>query len=228
MIYDPSRIEVVTTKYLGKDGQYLTTISEENNALLAINAGGFEDPTGHGTGGTPLGITISNRKLIYDGKSTPKNIQGGLIGITKDNKLYLGNISSKQALLMGIRSSVSFGPYLIINGQKADIIGNGGAGQAPRTAIGQRKDGIMLFLVLDGNRTLAKGASYSDVLKIMENYGAHNATCLDGGTSTGMTIKNKFINNPTTQSGANKSRPIPTAFILKADDSDDGDYSTIR
>lgn len=63
VVYDPSRIDVAVTKYLKKDGQYLTKISEENNALISINGGGFEDPTGHGTGGTPLGITISNRKI---------------------------------------------------------------------------------------------------------------------------------------------------------------------
>lgn len=63
VLYEPSRIDVGVTKYLKKDGQYLTKISEENKAQIAINGGGFEDPTGHGTGGTPLGITISNRKI---------------------------------------------------------------------------------------------------------------------------------------------------------------------
>jgi exopolysaccharide biosynthesis protein len=116
---------------------------------------------------------------------------------------------------------------LIVNGEKTKISGNGGGGLAPRTAIGQRKDGIILFLVLDGNRTLGQGASYADLLEIMSNYGAYNATCLDGGTSTGMTVKNKFINNPTTKSGLNKSRPIPTAFILKSDEEDNGDYSIV-
>ena len=100
-------------------------------------------------------------------------------------------------------------------------------GGSPRTAIGQRKDGIFLFLVLDGDRTLGRGAAYSDVLEIMKNYGAYNATCLDGGTSTGMTVKNKLINNPTSQSGSHRSRPISTAFIFKADEKDGGDYSII-
>ena len=61
----------------------------------------------------------------------------------------------------------------------------------------------------------------------MKNYGAYNATCLDGGTSTGMTLNNKFINNPTTKSGMNQTRPIPTAFYLRADESDDGDSGVL-
>ncbi|MCI8310479.1 MAG: hypothetical protein HFJ45_10135 [Clostridia bacterium] len=227
VIYDPSRIEVVTAQNLGSEGQYLTTISENNNALVAINAGGFNDPNGNGNGGYPLGITISDGKLIYDGAALPPKQNGGLIGFTKDNKLFLGDISSKQALSKGIRSSVSFGPYLIMNGESVDVSGNGGGGLAPRSAIGQRKDGIVLFLALDGDRTMGRGATYADVLEIMENYGAYTAVNLDGGTSTGLTVHHKYVNDPTAEKGGHRSRQVPTAFILKADDSDDGDYSIV-
>jgi hypothetical protein len=43
-----------------------------------------------------------------------------------------------------------------------------------------------------------------------------------------MTVHHNFINNPTTLSGLQKSRPISTAFILKSDESDDGDYSVVE
>ena len=228
VIYNPSRIELVTTKYFGKDGQYLTTLSKENNALLAINAGGFVDPTGSGTGGEPLGITIENGKLLHKTKYNKEKLKGGLIGFTNENKLFLGDITSNDALKIGIRDAVSFGPYLIVNGKEAEITGNGGGGLSPRTAIGQRKDGIVLFLVLEGDRTLGKGAEYIDVLEIMRNYGAYNASILDGGSSSGMTINNKLINDPTTKSGKHQTRPIPTAFILKPDDSNDADYSAVE
>ena len=223
VIYEPNRVKIATTKYLNEKGQYLTTISKENKALVAINAGGFRD-SGNRWGGEPLGITIKNRKIICEDEY---NQQGGIVGITDSHKLYLGDISSKQALAIGIRDSISFGPYLIVNGKSANVSGNGGQGLSPRTAIGQRKDGIILFLVLDGNRMLGQGASILDVLEIMERYEAYNATCLDGGTSTGMTVHGNFINKPTTRKGEEKSRPIPTAFILKEDDSDDGDCSAI-
>ena len=66
VIYDPSRVDVAVTKYMGKTGQYLERISEQNNALVAINGGGFVDLGGHGTGGEPLGITIDDGKLVHD------------------------------------------------------------------------------------------------------------------------------------------------------------------
>ena len=43
-----------------------------------------------------------------------------------------------------------------------------------------------------------------------------------------MTVKSKTISDPTNLSGAHSTRPIPSAFILRADDSDDGDYSVVK
>lgn len=223
VIYDPSRIEVATSSYIGRSGEYLTDISKKNNALVAINGGGFIDENNKGSGATPLGITMSKGKLLSNSGGT-----FGLIGFNNENKLLLGKITSTQAKQRGIRDCVSFGPYLILNGEKSQIYGNGGWGKAPRTAIGQRADGIVLFLVLDGNRTLGKGATIKDMIEIFERYGAINASNLDGGTSTSMTVKGKTVNNPTNLSGGNGTRPIPSAFILKADDSDDGDYSAVK
>lgn len=223
VIYDPSRIEVATSSYIGRNGEYLTDISKKNNALVAINGGGFIDENNKGSGATPIGITMSKGKLLSNSGGT-----FGLIGFNNENKLLLGKITSTQAKQKGIRDCVSFGPYLILNGEKSQIYGNGGWGKAPRTAIGQRADGIVLFLVLDGNRTLGKGATIKDMIEIFERYGAINASNLDGGTSTSMTVKGKTVNNPTNLSGGSGTRPIPSAFILKADDSDDGDYSVVK
>ena len=223
VIYDPSRIEVATSSYIGRNVEYLTDISKKNNALVAINGGGFIDENNKGSGATPIGITMSKGKLLSNSGGT-----FGLIGFNNENKLLLGKITSTQAKQRGIRDCVSFGPYLILNGEKSQIYGNGGWGKAPRTAIGQRADGIVLFLVLDGNRTLGKGATIKDMIEIFERYGAINASNLDGGTSTSMTVKGKTVNNPTNLSGGSGTRPIPSAFILKADDSDDGDYSAVK
>lgn len=49
-VYDPSRIQTVCTKNLGVSGQYLTTMAEDHDALIAINGGGFDDPNFSSTG----------------------------------------------------------------------------------------------------------------------------------------------------------------------------------
>ena len=211
VIYDPSRIKTVYTKKLGTSGQYLTQMAKDNDALIAINGGGFEDPNFNSNGSDPLGITFSGGKLIT---SKTWNGSGGLIGFTEDNKLVLGKMTVKQAQEMKVRDGVTFGPFLIINGKKSTILGNGGWGTAPRTAIGQRKDGIVLFLVIDGRTVTKPGANMNDLIEIMENYGAYNATNLDGGTSSAMVVNGDIINDPIDSSGAHRTRFISTGFIL--------------
>lgn len=225
VIYDPSRVEVATSQYIGSTGQYLTTISKNTGALVAINAGGFLDENYQGSGASPIGITMSKGKIISNNRYYGSM---GVIGFNQENKLILGKFSSTDLRNKMIRDASTFGPYLILNGEKSQVKGNGGWGKAPRTAIGQRADGIVLFLVLDGNRALGKGATIKDLIDIFDRYGAVNASNLDGGTSTSMTVKGKTVNNPTNLSGGNGTRPIPSAFILKADDSDDGDYSAVK
>ena len=211
VIYDPSRIKTVYTKKLGTSGQYLKQMVKDNDALIAINGGGFEDPNFNSNGADPLGITFSGGKLIT---SKTWRGTGGLIGFTEDNKLVLGKMTVKQAQEMKVRDGVTFGPFLIINGKKSTILGNGGWGTAPRTAIGQRKDGIVLFLVIDGRTVTKPGANMNDLIEIMENYGAYNAANLDGGTSSAMVVNGEIINDPIDSTGAHRTRFISTGFIL--------------
>lgn len=232
-IYDPSKVKVATTKYLNIKGQYVTDMAADNQAILAMNGGGFDDPDFNSNGGTPGGIVIQNGKVVYNqtsGKST-----GGLIGFTKDNKLILGKMSAQEALNKGVRDAVSFGPFLIVNGKKSFIKGNGGWGTAPRSAIGQRKDGIVLFLVVDGRQLTMPGADMVDLTETMANYGAYNAANLDGGTSSVIVFPENvskkylkedemkthcrnqycYINDPIDGGGDHATRWIPTSFIVK-------------
>ncbi len=213
VIYDPSRISVATTNSLKYSGQYLVDIAKQNDALVAINGGGFSDSGGNGTGGTPLGITFSNGKFVYNYGG--KNETFSLVGFNNENKLVLGKYTQTQALNNEIRDAVTFSPFLIVNGQASFVEGNGGWGVAPRTAIGQRQDGIVLFLVVDGRRITKQGAGMKDLVQIMQNYGAYNAANLDGGTSSTMVVENEIINDPMDASGNHRTRPIATSFIFK-------------
>ena len=231
-VYDPTRVSVATTKYLNVQGQYVTDMASDNKALLAINGGGFVDPNYSGDGGTPQGIVIKDGKVV---SSRAYNKSGGLIGLTKDNKLVLGKMSATEAINKGIRDAVTFGPFLIVNGKRSFIKGNGGWGTAPRTAIGQRKDGIILLLVVDGRTLKYPGADMVDLTDIMEKYGAYNAANLDGGTSSVMVFPKElsknyltekeikshcrnnycYINDPVDGGGSHATRWVATSIIVK-------------
>ena len=210
-IYDASKVSVGVSKWLGRSGQYIYDMAKEQDAVLAINGGGFYDPGYNSNGANPLGITISDGEIITDDAYSSNN--GGAIGFTWNNELVLlRNVTGKDALNKGVRDAVTMGPFLIVNGEMADIRGNGGWGYAARTAIGQRADGIVLMLVVDSNEFRTKGASMKDLAEIMERYGAINAANLDGGTSSAIVENGELINDPIDSALRHKTRGIPTMF----------------
>lgn len=211
-VYDPSRISIATSKYLGKRGEAITTVAKDNNAIIAMNAGGFYDPDWNSNGALPHGTVISNGKVVSD--YVDANMGGGFIGFDKNNKLVLGRFSKEEAIKIGLRDAIEFGPFLIINGKSAFVKGNGGWGIAPRSAIGQRKDGIVLMLVINGRLATSLGADMGDLTEIMENYGAVNAANLDGGSSSELVINHKIINTPVA-GGKNGLRDMSTFWIVK-------------
>ena len=167
-IYDPSRVHIATTAYLGEKGESILTVSKRENALVAMNAGGFYDPDWNSNGALPHGTVISGGQVVSDFIDSGNG--GGFIGVTKDDKFILGNMSKNEAIDMGYRDAIEFGPYLIVNGKRSFIRGNGGWGIAPRSAIGQRQDGIVLFVVINGRSASSLGADMIDLCDIMENY----------------------------------------------------------
>lgn len=209
LVSNPAMVSIASTDKMGSMGTKLLDIVKQTKAVGGINAGGFADDNGVGNGGTPMGLVISNGKVIY-GK---EGEEYQLIGFNSDSALVLGRYTLAQAREKNIRDAVSFGPYLIVNGEpmiKQDLGTTGSLN--PRTAIGQRKDGTVIMLVIDGRQVNSIGASLKDVQDIMQSYGAYNAANLDGGASTTMVYEDRIINKPSSPAGP---RYLPSAFIIK-------------
>ena len=132
-----------------------------------------------------------------------------------DGILHVGRMSGEEALNKGMKYAVSFVTH---DGIASDLVINGnvqtknlGPGVNPRTAIGQREDGAILLLVLDGRSSKTLGATLENVVDIMLQYGAVNAGNLDGGSSSVMVYDGEIINNCASVTGP---RGIPTGFIV--------------
>lgn len=195
-IFDPSKVRLEVTNQIGVLGEYVTKMAERNNAIMAINAGGFVD-VGNNLGESPNGITIKNGEIVTNNEYGVTTQSGGLIGLTNDNVLMLlKNKTAEEALTMGIRDAVTWGPFLIVNGEPTFVSGNGGWGKAARSAIGQRQDGTILFLQVGSNAVRTTGAGMVELVEIMQRYGAYNAANLDGGTSSVLALRrDEAINN---------------------------------
>ena len=66
------------------------------------------------------------------------------------------------------------------------------SGLNPRTAIGQRADGAVIFVCIDGRQPSSMGGEYKDIIDIMVEYGAINACNMDGGSSTVMMYRDTY------------------------------------
>lgn len=208
-IYDPTRVEAATSQNIAK-GQILTTIAKNNDAIVAINGGGYSWSHWY-----PRGLIVKNGKTIY-AESSAKYVTAA---INNDGVLMAGSFSASDVKKKNIKHALSFGPALITNGKPVKIIGTGGSGLNPRTVIAQRKDGIMLFLVVNGyGQNMSwkgRGGVYlNDLLVILQRYGAYNAVNMDGGSSTTMVINGKLINSPCDPQQEGQDF-IRSAWILK-------------
>lgn len=145
-IFDPTRVFLSVSSKIGEEGETGLEIARREAGQVVMNAVGFYDPAWSSSGGIPHGTVIQNGKIISEYASS--NVGGGFVGFTKEGKLFLGKVSSSEVLKRGVIYAVEFGPFLMINGKKSTVIGNGGFGIAPRSALGQRKDGTVLFVVM--------------------------------------------------------------------------------
>lgn len=228
IVKDPSRLSVASV-YPWKDyGITLDELVNQNGALGGIN-GGIYDSTNN-TGGTPYGVLVANGEIQLN---EPQQFSGlVLIGLTEDNILQIVSIDGmtkqdveKLVADMKIRDAVTFQEessdannhfvQLIINGESRELNGMG-SGLNPRTAIGQRADGSLLLLVTDGRgKSGHLGASASDLINIMSEYGAVNAANLDGGSSSCMYYDGEYLMTSVTFYYSNSSWRLPAGFIIR-------------
>ena len=113
---------------------------------------------------------------------------------------------------------VSGGPLLVEHGRvhvrateermAADIT----KGRAPRTAVGIKKDGTILMLVVDGRNNNSAGLTLAELATYMLRLGAREAVNFDGGGSSVMAINGLVVNKPSD----GKERPVSIGLGLFA------------
>jgi len=208
-ISDPQRIKIGIAETIGQKGQTTSEIARQYGAIAAVNGGGFNDPYGTGNGRDPFGVVISGGFFV-EGADLTAPVP--LIGLNHQGVLFSGKYTSQQISDMHIVEGISFYPALILNGEKQFTRGDGGWGIAPRTAIGQKADGHILLLVIDGRQPQhSLGATLVDIQNILYENGAITAANLDGGSSTTMYYQGQVINKPCDLLG---ERYIPTAILV--------------
>lgn len=213
IIKDPSRVYMATPEWgfsSKNGGMTVSEYVERDGATAGINAGGFIDKGGSGNGGTPTGYVIVDGELAYGNLSDSNSV----VGFDHENKLIVGTMTASEALELGVENGLCFNlsgvGALLINGNK--VIESETGSLNPRTAIGQRSDGAIVLVNIDGRQANSLGASYNDLIEIFLEYDVVNAANLDGGSSSMMIYNDEVLTNSSSLVGV---RSLPTAILVE-------------
>lgn len=185
-----SRFETVSTVVKSK-------IAEGKKPVCAINGGYFG-----GTNIEQMGLSIDEG--VYRNKPDVKLID---LFYRKDGKFYIDNWNANTPNVWAQRNDFYWAmgtTYSLIQNGVINLENIGYHSHAysdnPRTLVGQKANGDIVFVVIDGRSSVSKGVTAKESAQIAMELGMYQATNLDGGGSSCFVAvvdgKTKLVNRP--------------------------------
>lgn len=175
---------------------YTSHIASDNNAIFAINGDyyGFRD----------TGIVIRNGVIYRDegARTALAFYRDGSVSVYDET-----TTTAQELLDAGVWNTLSFGPAIVEDGavvagiDDVEVDTNFGnhsiQGDQPRTLVGAKADGTLVFVVVDGRDAgYSKGVTMTEAADIMVALGCETAYNLDGGGSSTMYFNGQVVNQP--------------------------------
>ena len=167
-----------------KTNQYGREVKLKNNHVVAISTAG--------------NMTIEPGTLVLSGHGVNADALASLrLGDYVPLVQSLGSAAADSAKFL-----VSGGPLLVEQGRvnvrsvEEQIAPDIARGRAPRTALGLKKDGTLLLLVVDGRSAASSGLTLAELAQYFVRLGADSAVNFDGGGSSEMVINGSIVNKP--------------------------------
>ena len=101
-----------------------------------------------------------------------------------------------------VKEAIHAGPILVTNetvnvtSEEEVFFNTPVDGVQPRSAIGYKKNGDIIMLVVDGRQVDSRGAYLRELAMLMIQFDCEEALNLDGGGSSSLIVNGKLINNP--------------------------------
>ena len=155
----------------------------------------------HAGGGLP--IPKGGAVLLARGSQVAKLQAEATIGTSIVSRLVL----SPDWLAAGVTNALGGGPVIVRNGKAVwtageDFLPTQLGPRNPRTAVGQRRDGKIVLLAVDGRRSgYSVGMTNWELAQAMLRLGCVTASALDAGGSTTMAFDGKLLNRPSDPGG---------------------------
>jgi Phosphodiester glycosidase len=184
-----------------------SAIGAEAGSLAAINGGFFAIEST----GAPTGL------LRIDGllQVAAKPGQGSL-GIVADGRLVL--TARPAGDWPEVEDALGAGPMLLHEGAVVDHGARQRRLRHPRSAIGTRADGTVLWLTVDGRTPSAAGTTFEQTGQLLLALGCRDGLNLDGGGSTTLWVAGRGIcNRPCDNKRFDRrgERAVATALVLQ-------------
>jgi hypothetical protein len=185
-----------------------TTPASNNTVEVTVRpvppAAPFTDLTGVVTSVKPAGGTPIPRDgavLVGRGQSAGRLASEAPVGQEVTARLIL------RPRWEGVVDAVGGGPLIVQNGQPVFralemFTSNQLSLRHPRTAVGQRADGRIILVAVDGRQPgYSTGMTNFELAQTMVRLGAVTASALDSGGSTTMAFDGKLLNRPSDPGG---------------------------
>ncbi|HEY7016908.1 MAG TPA: phosphodiester glycosidase family protein [Gaiellaceae bacterium] len=155
----------------------------------------------HSGGGTA--IPRNGAVLMSRGSQFAKLQQEAVAGTQVLTRISL----QPDWIASGITDALGGGPVIVRNGKAVwtageDFLPSQLGPRDPRTAVGQRRDGKIMLVAVDGRRRgYSSGVTNWELAQALVRLGAVTASALDAGGSTTMAFDGKLLNRPSDPGG---------------------------
>ncbi len=181
------------------------TLAQTNQMVIAINSDFY---LYRKQNKQVLGNIIRNGKVLYNltrqrGDSFP-NLDTMALHDDGSISVYGANeITADELAALGtVHDALSFGPWLIRNGELRDYCGKNYNKIAPRTAMGMIEPGHYIILVVEagcdgkkiGDGVTARGFTITEVGNVLYGFGCNEAFMLDGGSTSVLIFMGEQLN----------------------------------
>ena len=216
------------------EGQRLRTIPYDEKKMGAARANPVKNALEHQTvfamntdyytyriasdGAKHIGIVIRDGKILYNDpwpSDTAYFPNLDTVAFYPDGRLEVHHsweLTAQEYLDRGAYDVLSFGPYLVKDGQIAERVYRSGDSLNPRIALGMIEPGHYAVIMCEGRLNRSKGVSIQHLALLMKEKGCQCAINLDGGQTAVMIFMGKQLNQIGKYDGS--TAPRSTSEIL--------------
>jgi hypothetical protein len=164
--------------------RWTSTMGQQAGALAAINGGFFAIES--------TGLSIGLLRL--DGQMVvPAKADQGSVGLSREGQLQLAVRPAGD--WPEVHDGLGAGPMLLVGGAIQDHGARQRSIRHPRTAVGVRPDGSVLWLVVDGRAKEAVGMTFEETATVLRALGCCDGLNLDGGGSSTLWVAERGVCN---------------------------------